>query len=176
MPLRPASEVIGQARAILEREQARLADLLADQLAGHELVLIGGSSVPGALTKGDVDLHLRVAPGDFDRTVTVLRGIYQVVHPEIWQPSLATFAVEAPLPTGVAVTPAGSEHDLRFTRSWQLLAAEPALLSDHNAVKRRCEDLGAEYERQKSAFFGKLVELWPDHPAGGGRTQADTSA
>jgi hypothetical protein len=165
MPLRPASEVIGQARAILERERARLAPLLN----GHDLLLVGGSSVAGALTKGDVDLHLRVAPEDFDRTVTVLRGVYQVVHPEIWQATLATFAVEAPLPTGVAVTPAGSGHDLRFTRSWQLLAADPELLSAHNAVKLRCENLGAEYERQKSAFFDHLVEIWPDHPAGGGR-------
>ncbi len=167
MPLRPASEVIGRARAILERERARLGPLLADH--DHDLVLVGGSSVAGALTKGDVDLHLRVAPEDFDRTVTVLRGVYQVVHPEIWQASLATFAVEAELPTGVAVTPAGSEHDLRFTRCWQLLAADPGLLSAHNAVKLRCEGLGAEYEREKSAFFDHLVEIWPDHPAGGGR-------
>jgi len=89
------------------------------------------------------------------------------VHMEIWQATLATFAVEAPLPAGLAVTPAGSEHDLRFTRSWQLLAADPDLLSAHNAVKLRCENLGGEYERQKSAFFDKLVEIWPDHPAGG---------
>ena len=167
MPLRPASEVIGPARAILERERARLAPLLAD----HELILVGGSSVPGALTKGDVDLHLRVPPDAFDQTVTVLRGVYQVVHPEIWQASLATFAVEAPLPAGLAVTPAGSEHDLRFTRTWQLLAADPDLLSAHNAVKLRCENLGGEYERQKSAFFDRLVEIWPDHPAGGGKVR-----
>jgi GrpB-like predicted nucleotidyltransferase (UPF0157 family) len=173
MSLRPAGEVIGQARAILQRERARLAPLLGD----HELFLIGGSSVDGALTKGDVDLHLRVPPEAFDRTVTVLRGVYRVVHPEIWQASLATFAIEAALPGGVAVTPAGSEHDLRFTRTWQLLAADPDLLSAHNAVKLRCESLGEEYERQKSAFFDMLVEIWPEHPAGGRRGgQADMSA
>jgi hypothetical protein len=26
---------------------------------------------------------------------------------------------------------------------------------------------GAGYERRKSAFFDRLVELWPSHPAGG---------
>ena len=46
MPLRPASEVIGRAHAILERERARLGPLLAE----HDLVLVGGSSVAGALT------------------------------------------------------------------------------------------------------------------------------
>ena len=50
------------------------------------------------------------------RTVEVLRGRYPVVHPEIWQGSLATFAVEAEVPAGIAVTPIGSEHDERESR------------------------------------------------------------
>jgi hypothetical protein len=50
--------------------------------------------------------------------------MYDVVHPQIWQPTLATFSVPASVPAGLAVTP-GSEHDLRFTRCWQLLACTP---------------------------------------------------
>jgi GrpB-like predicted nucleotidyltransferase (UPF0157 family) len=164
--LRPGGEVIEQARAILRHERARLAPLLGD----HELVLVGGSCAPDALTKGDVDLHLRVPGEDFDTTVAVLRDVYQVVHPEIWQPTLATFAVEAPLPTGVAVTPVGSEHDLRFSRSWQLLAADPDLVDAYNAMKIRYRDDDAEYEARKSAFFDRLLSLWPQHPAGGARS------
>jgi GrpB-like predicted nucleotidyltransferase (UPF0157 family) len=151
--LRPAADVIEAARAILAAERARLAGLLGR----HELVLVGGSSVPAALTKGDVDLHLRVPPADFDRTVAVLRGIHQVVHPEIWQDTLATFAVEAALPTGLAVTPAGSEHDLRFTRGWRRLAADPGLVAEYNAMKLRYWGQDEEYERRKSAFFDKLA-------------------
>ena len=147
--LRPAEDFIADGRRILAAVQARLAPLLPP----HELTLTGGSSVPGALTKGDVDLHLRVAPEDFARTVGVLRGLYPVVHPEIWQGTLATFAVPAELPTGLAVTPAGSEHDVRFRRTWQLLAAHPDRLAEYNAVK-----LGAgDYEAAKSAFFDRLL-------------------
>jgi GrpB-like predicted nucleotidyltransferase (UPF0157 family) len=163
--LRPADEVIDAARAILRHERTRLATLLAD----HELVLVGGSSVPGALTKGDVDLHLRIPAATFGSTVAVLRVVYRIVHPEIWQPTLATFAVDAALPTGVAVTPVGSEHDLRFSRSWQLLAADPDLLHAYNDVKGRHGPEDAEYEQSKSAFFDLLMELWPEHPAGGRR-------
>jgi hypothetical protein len=147
---------------ILAAERERLRALGVE----GELVLTGGSSVPGALTRGDVDLHLRVRPAGFAAAVAALRRTYEVVHPEIWQPTLATFAVPAALPAGLAVTPAGSEHDLRFTRSWQLLAADPALLAEHNAVKlAAAEDEG--YEAAKSAFFDKLLALWPTHPAGG---------
>ena len=155
--LRPAEDFLADGRRILAAVQARL----APQLPPHELTLTGGSSVPGALTKGDVDLHLRVAPEDFAPTVGVLRGLYPVVHPEIWQDTLATFAVPAELPTGLAVTPVGSEHDVRFRRTWQLLAAHPDRLAEYNAVKLG----GGDYEAAKSAFFDRLLA------AGGGQVQ-----
>ncbi len=152
--LRPGSEFINDARAVLAAERTRLAGLLGGE---PELVLVGGSSVPAALTKGDVDLHLRVPAAEFDRTVALLRGVYQVVHPEIWQETLATFAVPAALPAGVAVTPADSVHDVRFRRSWQLLAADPQLVEAYNTMKLRHRDRPEEYERHKSAFFDMLV-------------------
>ena len=149
--LRPAGEITEHAYAILAAEKARLAPLLPR----HELVLTGGSSVPGALTKGDVDLHLRVAPADFAAAVSALRGVYAVVLPDIWQDTLATFAVPAaPLPTGVAVTPVGSGHDVRFRRTWQLLAGDARLLAAYNAVKRAGD---GDYEQRKSAFFDRLL-------------------
>jgi hypothetical protein len=148
--LRPAGEFTDAAGRILAAVRARLIPLLPD----HELVLTGGSSVPGALTKGDVDLHLRVAPPDFATTVATLRALYAVVHPEIWQGTLATFAIEAELPTGLAVTPAGSEHDVRFRRTWRKLASDPDLLAEYNAVKLAGD---GDYETRKSAFFDRLL-------------------
>jgi hypothetical protein len=136
-------------------ERARLATLLAGQ--EHELVLVGGSSLPGTLTQGDVDLHLRVPAAGFGRTVTALRAVHQVVHPEIWQESLATFAVAAALPTGIAVTPVGSGHDVRFSRGWALLAADPDLVDAYNTMKLASRGGLAEYEHRKSAFFGMLM-------------------
>ncbi len=158
MLLRPAEEFRDRALAVLAAERERLAGL-------GELVLVGGSSVPGALTRGDVDLHLRVPPADFAATVARLRDRYAVVHPEIWAPTLATFTVPAELPTGLAATPVGSEHDLRFTRTWQLLAADPALVAEYNAVKLAAAD--PDYESSKSAFFDSVLARWPTHPAGG---------
>jgi GrpB-like predicted nucleotidyltransferase (UPF0157 family) len=152
--LRPGRDFTDRARAILRHERHRLSTLLGDD---HELELLGGSSIPDALTKGDVDLHLRVPPAAFDRTVAALRGVYQVVHPEIWQSTLATFEVAAALPTGIAVTPVGSEHDLRFRLSWAALAADPGLVRAYNEMKLRHRDDPAEYESRKSAFFSALV-------------------
>lgn len=147
-----SDDLLPVARRILAAERARLRGL---DVPG-ELVLVGGSSVPGALTRGDVDLHLRVEPAAFGPAVERLRTVYDVVHPGIWQATLATFAVPgAPLPTGVAVTPAGSEHDVRFTVTWRRVAAEPALLAEYNALKTTGDDAG--YEDRKSAFFDRVV-------------------
>jgi GrpB-like predicted nucleotidyltransferase (UPF0157 family) len=156
--LRPGSEFITEARAILAVERARLAALISGE---HDVVLVGGSSVPAALTKGDVDLHLRVPAENFSAAVAALQEVYEVVHADIWQESLATFAVPAALtpalPTGIAVTPVGSEHDVRFRRSWQLLASDPHLVDAYNAMKLRCRARPDDYESAKSAFFDMLM-------------------
>jgi GrpB-like predicted nucleotidyltransferase (UPF0157 family) len=148
--LRQAGEIHERAQAILATERERLAPLLPP----HELRLTGGTSVVTALTKGDVDLHLRVDELDFPATVAALRQLYAVVHRHMWTDTLATFSVPAPLPTGVAVTPIGSEHDIRFVTTWQLLSSRPDLLAEYNAVKQTA---GADYEARKSAFFDRIV-------------------
>ena len=153
--LHPAEEFRAEAALILERERALLD---AHRIAG-ELVLVGGTSVPGALTKGDVDLHLRVAAADFAAAVRLLQGLHTVVHPEIWQPSLATFAVAGPLPTGLAVTPLGSEHYVRFTRTWRRIAADPELVAAYNAAKLAGAIGDPDYEQRKSLFFDRVVAL-----------------
>jgi hypothetical protein len=149
-PLRPSDEFRAAAYRILATVRAELAPVLPP----HELVLTGGSSVPGALTKGDVDLHLRVAPAGFAAVVAALRDRYAVVRPEIWQPTLATFAVEAELPTGIAVTPVGGEHDVRFRVCWRRLAEDPGAVAAYNAMKLSGD---GDYEDRKSAFFDRLV-------------------
>jgi hypothetical protein len=152
--LRWARDIYDEAVAIVAAESAVLR---ASGVPG-ELVWTGGSSVQGALTRGDVDLHLRVAPDLFENAVELIRRDHVVVHPEIWCDTLATFAVEAPIAAGLAVTPIGSEHDFRFIRSWHRLRNEPLLLAEYNDMKLAGESLDLnEYESQKAAFFTRLV-------------------
>lgn len=155
MTLHRAEDMHDQAAAVVEAERAALR---ARGVPG-ELVWTGGSSVPGALTRGDVDLHLRVPPEQFGTAVDQLRRDHAVVHPEIWCATLATFAVDAALPAGLAVTPIGSEHDVRFTRTWQLLRSDPRLLAAHNSLKVEADALDPEqYEDSKGAFFTRLLD------------------
>jgi uncharacterized protein len=121
-----------------------------------ELVLTGALSVAGALTKGDVDLHLRVAPSEFDDVVERLRAAYPVGSPQSWAATLAVFELPGPRPTGLAVTPRQSEHDLRFRLAWEALRHDPGLLAEYNALKAASAGT-EEYEARKSDFFSSVT-------------------
>jgi uncharacterized protein len=121
-----------------------------------ELVLTGALSVAGALTKGDVDLHLRVEPRSFESVVACLRVAYPVGSPHSWAATLAVFDVPGPRPTGLAVTPVDSEHDLRFRLAWEALRRDPGLLAEYNALKAASTGT-EEYEAHKSRFFSSVT-------------------
>jgi GrpB-like predicted nucleotidyltransferase (UPF0157 family) len=151
--LRPSRELLARARFVLERERLRLSALTTGQL-----VLTGGSSVPGALTVGDIDLHLRVDPAEFAESVARLRELYEPVHLEIWTESLATFSVSRE-DVGIAVTPVGSEHDRRFVGAWRRLQADPSLLEAYNRMKRdHADGADADYLAAKADFFNSLAQ------------------
>ena len=85
--LRTAEELLPRARAILALERRRL----RRELPGAELALTGSTSLPGMLTRGDVDLQLRVRPADFERAVRMLGATHTPVHGKIWTSGFATF-------------------------------------------------------------------------------------
>ena len=150
-------------------EQARrtrddVAGALGSLGVDGELVLTGGTSVAGALTRGDIDLHLRVEPDAFDAVVVRLRAAYPVASAQSWAATLAVFDVPASRPTGLAVTPIGSEHDQRFCLSWQALRRDPVLLAQYNDFKSATVDTD-DYEQRKSAFFSTLVSEREHRPS-----------
>jgi GrpB-like predicted nucleotidyltransferase (UPF0157 family) len=152
------SELVWSDGLLVEARQALsdVAAALASQGVDGVLELTGGASVPGALTKGDIDLHLRVEPDAFSAVVVRLKAAYPVASAHSWAPTLAVFDIPAHRPTGLAVTPIGSEHDQRFRFTWQALRRDPALLDEYNALKKATVNT-AEYEHRKSAFFTTLA-------------------
>lgn len=152
-------------RAAVERafraERARIAAVLPEAEVRHT----GGSSLPGALTLGDLDLHVRVPARRFERARERLSAAYTPYRPEMWADGFATFVVGGARPdTGIALTALGGEHDRRFVAAWERLAADPELLAEYNALKLRHEGSTdvARYLAEKSELFSRLA------PPGGG--------
>jgi hypothetical protein len=132
------------------------ADLQRAQIPGS-VVLTGPASMPGVLTKGDIDLHLRVPPDQFEAVVRELRNLYLHASLHSWAATLAVFHVPAEIPTGLAVTPLDSPHDRRFTSTWNLLRDDPGLLAQYNILKSSSFGT-ARYEEQKSEFFSRIAD------------------
>ena len=121
----------------------------------------GATSVAGALTRGDLDIHVRVSPDDFSRARDTLAHTYAGYRTDMWTAGFATFvAADTAIPTGVALTAIGDEHDQRFVGGWDRLRSDPRLLAEYNALKLNYEDApdATSYEAAKSAFFSALTD------------------
>jgi GrpB-like predicted nucleotidyltransferase (UPF0157 family) len=68
--IRPAAEIRVAAEAAFEEHRRRVLELLPEVQVVH----VGATSIPGALTKGDVDLLVRVDAARFAAAVAALRG------------------------------------------------------------------------------------------------------
>ena len=136
------SELVWSDGLLVEARQtlADVAAALASHGVGGVLELTGGTSVPGA----------------FSAVVVHLRDAYPVASAHSWAPTLAVFDIPAHRPTGLAVTPIGSDHDQRFRLTWQALRRDPALLDEYNALKSAAVST-ADYEHRKSAFFTAIA-------------------
>ena len=168
---RPAHALgAGIARAFKD-EQAEILSLLPHA----EVLHTGATSVPAALTRGDLDIHVRVSSAEFSGARDALGGIYASYRTETWTGEFATFiALDASIATGIALTAIGGEHDHRFIIGWDRLACDRRLLEEYNALKLKYDDTADadSYEAAKSTFFSALVAGDPDSPAARGRKRA----
>jgi len=141
--IRPAEEIQAAVTAALAAHSARI----VAALPAVEIEHVGSTAIPGALTKGDLDLLVRVPAERFAAAVATLRDLYAVHQPENWTATYASFAdaESRDPPVGVQLAVAGSADDALFAPFRDALIADPVLLAQYNALKLGLD--GAEYER-----------------------------
>ncbi|HEX2233979.1 MAG TPA: GNAT family N-acetyltransferase [Thermoleophilaceae bacterium] len=153
---RPVADLRPAAETALAVHRDRIFGLVPEA----EVEEMGATAVPGSLSKGDLDLLVRVPAGTFPAAREALGGRYAVHQLENWSPTFAGFKEELSdgLPVGVQLVVAESDDDriLRGTRD--ALRERPELLERYNELKRSFEGGDPqEYWRAKTAF---LDDLW----------------
>ncbi len=146
-----SDSVAEEARAAFAAHERRIRARLPHVEVRHT----GGTSVPGLLTTGDVDLQVRTKKQEFARARDVLCELYEPLYPEAWHDESAYFVAANSKPTvEVALTVIGTLDDLHHGEAWQLIAADPELIKRYNALKRAHEGGSQDdYSAAKRDFF-----------------------
>lgn len=153
---RPVSNFVDLANKIFEEHKLRIAQLLPDADIQH----VGSTSIPNSITKGDLDLVVRVSKEDFRNTIDQLKSLYDINQPENWSDTFASFKDDKNLDIdfGAQLVIKGSKSD-DFVELRDILIRNPQLVDEFNAIKTKYDGKSMdEYRKAKADFFQKLRE------------------
>lgn len=119
---------------------------------------VGATSVPGCLTKDDLDVNVRLPAADFDAAEHALAARFGRNIGTIRTADFASFKDDArDPPLGIQLTAFGSDYDF-FLDFQSALAADAKVVAAYNALKRRHDggDMDA-YRAEKSRFIRERI-------------------
>lgn len=132
-------------------EKAKLQEMLPSATIEH----VGGSAVPGLLTKGDLDICVQVREEDFQNAAHVLKRTYEINQPHHWTRTYASFKDDS-RDIGVQLCVRGSADDY-FVRQREYLLNNPNAVEKLNDLKQRFEGAEMEaYRLAKNNFYETL--------------------
>ena len=153
--LKLSDELRPQVEAILSQLFARVAELLPNAECHH----IGATSIPGAVTKGDIDILVRVSAGGFESAKEVLGKHFEIKQAKNWTTNFASFGDDSTyaMPVGIQLVVRDSELDfLRYLRDY--LIEHPAAAEEYNRIKQANAAFGPErYWQEKDKFFATIL-------------------
>ncbi|MGN6169768.1 MAG: GrpB family protein [Solirubrobacteraceae bacterium] len=154
--IRPADDNRDLFEAVFDEHRRAVLALVP----GADVEHVGATAVPGALTKGDVDLLVRVSESDFPKAVEVLCRQYAIHQPHNWTETLASFKASGAgeLGIGIQLVVEGSDADGFFVPFRDALINDPELLAEYNQLKLRLDGLDYErYTKHKGEFVERVL-------------------
>lgn len=135
---------------IFEKEKLKILSKLSHGEVHH----IGSTSVSGLLTKGDLDINVRVEVDQYENAVAVLQEMYQVNQLENWaKDDYASFKGDVSgVDFGAQLTVKNAPHDF-FILFRDTLRKNPELVVKYNDLKTHFEGKTMdEYRAEKEKF------------------------
>jgi GrpB-like predicted nucleotidyltransferase (UPF0157 family) len=148
--LADSPEMFEEANAFADAAAEQLRSILGPEV---EIRHIGATAVPGCLTKGDVDLAVRVDQASFASVRAILDKHYAKNLESPRDDSFASYADDTgAIPLGIQLVVRSSEHDT-FNRFLGRLKQSDVVLASYNALKRSLSGADMEIYRQAKADF-----------------------
>jgi len=142
-----------------QRSFARIASDVSSILPDAEIEHVGATAVLGCLTKGDLDVLVRVTPADFPLAV---RALDATLRRSLRNDSTSDY-IEYDFDrdgrsASIQLVVAGCWHDRRFRQLKSALASDGEALARYNELKRYHEGLTmTDYRIAKVAFIDALL-------------------
>ncbi|MCY4129247.1 MAG: GrpB family protein [Gammaproteobacteria bacterium] len=148
---------IGRLFEVVAKEVSRL-------LPNANIEHIGASAIPGAVSKGDLDVFVGVDEHELEKAVHCLeRNGYRVKTDTLKNESLCMLESSSyEYPVALQVVANGSEFEM-FLTFRDALRANDNLLKEYNQMKHLCEGMSeTRYRNRKSAFIEKVLASLQD--------------
>ncbi|OIK09850.1 GrpB family protein [Bacillus sp. MUM 13] len=132
----------------------KIRELLPDSDVQH----VGSTAVPNSLTKGDIDIQVRVSPEQFLKAVQTLSAVYELNEGSVKTGSFRAFKDDSTVPPlGVQLTVIDSEYDF-FWKFRDVFLLNDTYRLEYDELKREFEGKEMdEYREAKNEFFQKLM-------------------
>lgn len=133
--------------------------IIKGQLPEADIQHIGSTSIRNSLTKGDVDIQVRVLPEHFPKAVQVLSKLYLLNEGSIKNDFFRAFKDDSTdPPLGVQLTVIDSEFDF-FWKFRDILLINEKYQKEYDNLKRNYEGKEMDkYREAKNEFFQKIIE------------------
>jgi GrpB-like predicted nucleotidyltransferase (UPF0157 family) len=141
-----------------ERLFSEVASRIREMLPHAEIEHIGSTAVRGSLTKGDLDVLVRVSGDDFRESDCALEAIFRRNEGSDKRETFSAFLDSSTSPElGVQLVVAGTEFDT-FSYWVEQLTSDRKLRAAYNDLKARYngKDMN-EYREAKSEFIAKHI-------------------
>ena len=155
MILKSSEELAPVVNNVLRELGELFARILPDITMHH----IGSTAIPGALTKGDIDVLLRVENSEFQFTVEILKKHFTIRQAENWTATFASFGTDTDyaLPLGIQVVIKDSDADF-FLFIHNFFVSNPDRLTEYNELKLGNADKGSKaYWSAKNKLLSNII-------------------
>lgn len=133
--------------------------IILKQIPEADIHHVGSTAVPGSLTKGDLDIQVRVSQFLFQDAVQILIGIFEMNEGSTQTDSFMAFKDDSAIPPlGVQLTVINSDMDI-FWKQREALLRNEHFRKEYDELKRYYNGkLMEDYRQAKNSFFQKLME------------------
>ncbi|MFG1483481.1 GrpB family protein [Halobacteriovorax sp. HFRX-2_2] len=133
---------------------------LSQHLVNVRIIHIGASSIPGAVSKGDLDVFVGVDKKDFESSLVTIKNLgYVEKEGTLRTPQLCMMVTDKyNYDVALQVVVNGSEFEY-FIKFRDFMITRPDLVEELNALKRSCSDLNPDdYRAKKSNWVQGILK------------------